>query len=212
MNTALRTRGPCWLRVTTWRMISPTLRLRHSPPCPVAQKAHPTTQPTWLETQAVNESPMLRRTHSTAPPAGVSSSSFCVTNGVALFRGKVSLENNGGFASVRSLLTRHDLAGGNTVVVRVRGDGRRYKFTARMDRSFDSAVHQCVFTTKKGAWEEHHLSFKEFVPTFRGRVLSDEPLLDPAKVTSVGFMISDKQAGVFQLEVAWVKTAVSAPQ
>ena len=30
---------------------------------------------------------------------GVSSSSFCVTNGVALFRGKVSLENNGGFAS-----------------------------------------------------------------------------------------------------------------
>src|SRR4051794_29229224 len=57
---------------------------------------------------------------------GVSNSSFCLTNGVALFRGKVSLENNGGFASVRSLPARHDLAGGNTFVVRVRGDGRRY--------------------------------------------------------------------------------------
>jgi monofunctional biosynthetic peptidoglycan transglycosylase len=79
-----------------------------------------------------------------------------------------------------------------------------------MDRSFDSAVHQCVFTTKKGAWEEHHLSFKEFVPTFRGRVLSDEPPLDPAKVTSVGFMISDKQAGRFHLEVAWIKATSAA--
>ena len=55
---------------------------------------------------------------------GVSTSSFCLTNGVALFRGKVSLENNGGFASVRSLPARHDLAGCDTFVVRVRGDGR----------------------------------------------------------------------------------------
>jgi len=143
---------------------------------------------------------------------GVSSSSFCVTNGVALFRGKVSLENNGGFASVRSLLTRHDLAGGNTVVVRVRGDGRRYKFTARTDPSFDSAIYQCGFTTKKGEWEEHRLPFKQFVATFRGRVLSSEPPLDAARITSVGFLISDKQDGSFQLEVAWIKMAVSAGQ
>ena len=136
---------------------------------------------------------------------GVSTSSFCLTNGVALFQGKVSLENNGGFASARSLPARHDLAGGDAFVVRVRGDGRRYKFTARTDPSFDSAIYQCVFTTKKGEWEEHRLPFKQFIPTFRGRVLSGEPPLDPAKVTSVGFLISDSQAGPFQLELAWIK-------
>ena len=143
---------------------------------------------------------------------GVSSSSFCMTNGVALFRGKVSLVNNGGFASVRSPATRHDLEGGNTFVVRVRGDGRRYKFTARMDPSSDSALYQCGFTTKKGEWEEHRLSFKQFVATFRGRVLSSEPPLDAARITSVGFLISDKQDGPFQLEVAWIKMAVAAGQ
>ena len=136
---------------------------------------------------------------------GVSTSSFCLTNGVALFQGKVSLENNGGFASARSLPARHDLAGGDAFVVRVRGDGRRYKFTARTDPSFDSAIYQCVFTTKKGEWEEHRLPFKQFIPTFRGRVLSGEPPLDPAKVASVGFLISDNQAGPFQLELAWIK-------
>jgi hypothetical protein len=140
---------------------------------------------------------------------GVSASTFRLTNGVAIFQGEVSLENNGGFASVRSLPARHDLAGCDAFVIRVRGDGHRYKFTARTDRSFDSAIYQIVFTTKKGEWEEHRLPMKDFVPSFRGRVLSGEPPLDPAKIASVGFLISDKQAGPFQLEIAWIK-AVSA--
>ena len=78
---------------------------------------------------------------------GVSTSSFRLSNGVALFHGKVSLENNGGFASARSLPAHHDLAVGDSFVIRVRGDGRRYKFIARTDPSFDSAIYQCSFTT-----------------------------------------------------------------
>jgi monofunctional biosynthetic peptidoglycan transglycosylase len=140
---------------------------------------------------------------------GVSSSTFRLTHGVAVFQGEVSLENNGGFASVRSLPARHDLAGCDAFVIRVRGDGRCYKFSARTERSFDSAIYQSVFPTKKGEWEEHRLPMKDFVPTFRGRVLSGEPPLEAAKIMSVGFLISDKQAGWFHLEVAWIKTAAS---
>jgi hypothetical protein len=136
---------------------------------------------------------------------GVSRSIFRLTNGVAVFQGEVSLENNGGFASVRSLPARHDLVGCDAFVIRVHGDGRSYKFTARTARSFDSAIYQTVFTTKKGEWEKHVLPLKQFVPTFRGRVLSGEPPLDPAKITSVGFLISDKQEGPFHLEIAWIK-------
>lgn len=141
---------------------------------------------------------------------GVSASSFRLTNGVALFQGSLSLENNGGFASVRSLPASHPLAGCDALVVRVRGDGRRYKFTVRTDPRLDSALYQCAFTTKKGEWGEHRLPVNEFVPTFRGRVLSGEPPLDPAKVTSVGFLISDRQAGSFRLEVAWIKAMAPA--
>ena len=143
---------------------------------------------------------------------GVSTSSFRLTNGVAIFQGEVSLANNGGFASVRSLPTRHDLAGRDAFVIRVRGDGRRYKFTARTNRSFDSAIYQNVFTTKKDEWQEHRLLLKQFVPTFRGRVLSIEPPLDPAKLTSVGFLIADKQHGPFRLEVAWIMATTPAEQ
>jgi NADH dehydrogenase [ubiquinone] 1 alpha subcomplex assembly factor 1 len=158
---------------------------------------NPTNATAW---QVVNDDVM----------GGLSTSSFRMTNGVALFQGKVSLANNGGFASTRSQPARYDLAGADAFVVRVRGDGRRYKFTARTDASFDSAIYQCVFTTSKGEWEEHRLPFKQFTPTFRGRVLSGEPPLDPAKVTVVGFLISDNQDGPFQLEVAWIKVALPA--
>ena len=116
---------------------------------------------------------------------GVSASNFRVTNGVAVSRGEVSLENNGGFASVRSLPARHDLAGCNAFVIRVRGDGHRYKFTARTDRTLDSAICQFAFPTRKGEWVEHRLLLKDFVPTFRGRVLPGEAPLDPAKNPSL---------------------------
>jgi len=142
---------------------------------------------------------------------GISTSRFRITNGVAVFWGEVSLENNGGFASVRMLPTRLEASAASGFVLRVRGDGRRYKFTARMDASFDGPLYQNAFTTKRGEWQELNLRLEDFVPTFRGRMLSGEPPLDLRKVTSVGFLISDQQRGAFQLEIARITTSQVAP-
>ena len=137
---------------------------------------------------------------------GVSTSRFQIlATGGAVFSGVVSLENNGGFASVRSSSVKHDLGGFDAFVLRVRGDGRRYKFAVRTKKGFDTPLYQCAFATKHGEWEEPRLPFKDFVPTFRGRVLTDAPPLNPVHVTSVGFLIADKQAGAFQLEIASVR-------
>jgi monofunctional biosynthetic peptidoglycan transglycosylase len=119
----------------------------------------------------------------------------------------VRLENNGGFASVRSTPVRENLAGLTAFVLWVRGDGRRYKFSVRTRAGFDAPLYQCSFTTKKGEWEEHRLAFSDFVPTFRGRVLTDVPPLNPEDVTSVGFLIADEQAGPFRLEIGWIQAS-----
>ena len=74
----------------------------------------------------------------------------------------------------------------------MRGDGRLYKFTVRTETGFDTSIYQCAFTTKRDEWEEHGLRFKDFIPTFHRRVLTDVPPLNPAKVSSVGFIIADK--------------------
>lgn len=83
----------------------------------------------------------------------------------------------------------------------------RYKFSVRTETGLDTPLYQLGFTTKRGEWEEHRLPFKDFVPTFRGRILTDVPPLNPAKVTSVGFLISDKQDGAFGLEISWIKAS-----
>ena len=141
---------------------------------------------------------------------GVSTSQFQIRSNGAVFSGVVSLENNGGFASVRSSPVGQNLHGFEAFVLRARGDGRRYKFTVRTEVGFDTPLYQCTFSTRCGEWQEHRLSFTEFVPTFRGRVLPDVAPLDPARVRSVGFLISDKQSGPFHLEIAFIRAVRNA--
>jgi hypothetical protein len=173
----------------------------------ITMKADTETNKTLFDFKAVTHSPTWEVVNDDVM-GGVSTSQFEVlTNGGAVFSGTVRFENNGGFASVRSSPVGENLAGLTAFVLRVRGDGRRYKFSVRTGTGFDTPLYQCSFTTKPGEWTEHRLPLKQFVPTFRGRVLSGEPPLDPAKVTSVGFLISDKQAGPFRLEIDGIKSA-----
>jgi monofunctional biosynthetic peptidoglycan transglycosylase len=168
---------------------------------------HPASQKILFDFQVPPNSPAWQIVNDDVM-GGVSKSRFQIlTDGGAVFSGLVSLENNGGFASVRSSTALHDLTGCDCFIIRLRGDGHRYKFTVRTEAGFDTPLYQCPFVTKHGEWEEHLLAFKDFVPTFRGRILTGVPPLNPAKVTSVGFLISDRQEGPFKLEVAWIKAA-----
>jgi monofunctional biosynthetic peptidoglycan transglycosylase len=133
---------------------------------------------------------------------GVSRSSFTLEKpGIARFAGRVSLDNGGGFASVRTASRDWDTARASAFLLRVLGDGRTYKFTVRTDDGFDGVQYQCRFTPAAGAWAEIRLPIESFVATFRGRNVPGAPALDPRRVRALGFMISDKQAGEFELLV-----------
>jgi NADH dehydrogenase [ubiquinone] 1 alpha subcomplex assembly factor 1 len=176
----------------TASLLAQNMKTNSTPETTVCDFAQPTNF-TW---QIVNDDVM----------GGVSTSTFQVTNQTAIFRGAVSLENNGGFASVRTTPANLNLAEATEFILRVRGDGRQYKFTARMNSNFDGAPYQSSFATRKAEWQEIRLPFDKFAPTFRGRQLTGEPPLSAPKLSSIGFLIADQQAGPFQLEIAWIKT------
>jgi hypothetical protein len=139
---------------------------------------------------------------------GLSSSDFQILpNGGAVFSGIVSLDNGGGFASARSPPVGQNLSNFDSFVLRARGDGHRFKFNVRTDPGFDTLVYQCVFETTHAVWTEQRLAFAQFAPTFRGRVLSDVPALNPARIASVGFLIAARQGGPFRLEIGWIKAS-----
>lgn len=137
---------------------------------------------------------------------GLSTSQMQATrSGTALFKGDLSLENNGGFASVRRLLDELDLSDYAGITIRVRGDGRPYQVRLRTDRRFDGVTYRAIFATERNQWTTVKLPFSEFKPTYRGRFLPGVEPLDTAHLQQLAFMVADKKEGSFQLEIEWVK-------
>jgi monofunctional biosynthetic peptidoglycan transglycosylase len=139
---------------------------------------------------------------------GLSQSEMHFTpQGTALFEGTLSLENYGGFASVRTKPADLNLGGSTGLVVRVKGDGRRYKLRLRTDNRLDGPAYEADFETVADTWITVQAPFQDFVPTVRGRRLRNAPVLEGAAVRQIGFMLADKRAGPFRLEIDWVKAS-----
>jgi NADH dehydrogenase [ubiquinone] 1 alpha subcomplex assembly factor 1 len=135
---------------------------------------------------------------------GRSRSSASVSGGVLRFEGEVSLEHGGGFASIRSAPAPLDLSGAAGLALRVRGDGKRYKVNLRTDDALDGVTWQAAFETATGGWEVILLPLDLFEPVLRGRPAPQAGPLRPGRVRTVGFVIADRQAGPFRLEISAV--------
>lgn len=136
---------------------------------------------------------------------GVSSSRYEFTeDGTFIFRGDLSLENNGGFASVRSRLQPMDLAEADAFRLRVRGDGHKYQLRFRIEGEWQWVNYSQRFDTKDGEWIEVELPVDKFQPGWRGEPVRQAPPFDPANSIEITLMATDKQEGEFQLEVDWI--------
>lgn len=135
---------------------------------------------------------------------GVSRGGLTVEDGTGVFSGETSLENNGGFASVRRDPEAFDLARQAGMALRVRGDGRTYQLRLYTDQLPRGAAYRAEFQPTADQWQRITLPWHAFEPMFRGRRLGEVAPLDPARIDQVGLMIVDRQAGPFRLEVAWL--------
>lgn len=118
-----------------------------------------------------------------------------------VFSGEVSLENNGGFCSTRTEGHEWNLAADVTAIeLEARGDGKSYKFTVRTDEH-DQGSYRHEFDTRAGSVEMYVFALEDFEMYRRGTHLPDAPPLDVATIRSIGILISDGQAGEFELEI-----------
>jgi transforming growth factor-beta-induced protein len=120
------------------------------------------------------------------------------------FFGTLSLENNGGFASVRSRGSNLGLEKGDSIVARVRGDGRVYSLNLYTPTRRTAFSYQAKFRTSKDEWIEVRIPLDRFVATSFGRVVRNQQL-DPSDVNGLGILLGDKKAGPFELEIDWIK-------
>ena len=119
------------------------------------------------------------------------------------FYGRLSLENNGGFASIRTGGQKISLKTESVIVLRVRGDGREYSFN--LYSQGDRYAYRQTFQTVKNEWVEIELPLKGFEATWRGRRFPQQRL-NPGRISGMGFQLGDKKPGPFRLDVEWIKT------
>lgn len=130
---------------------------------------------------------------------GVSRGAFSSTKeGEGIFKGNVSIENNGGFSSVRYKTNRLNLHDYSRFILNIKGDGKVYQFRVKSDsRDYFSYVKE--FTTTKD-WQTIDIPFAEMYPSFRGQTL-DAPNYPGNELAEIAFLIANKKTESFLLHI-----------
>ncbi|NRT10549.1 CIA30 family protein [Flavobacterium sp. 14A] len=128
---------------------------------------------------------------------GVSAGNFTLdSDGFGLFEGAISLENNGGFSSVRYRFPQVKTAGYSKIIIKLKGDGKKYQFRIKTN-SGDSHSFIAPFSTS-GEWEEIKISLQDMYPAFRGRTLEQHNFSE-VYFEEIAFLIGNKKKEQFKL-------------
>ena len=119
-----------------------------------------------------------------------------------IFEGQVSLENNGGFASMRSPARFETET--QVLDLTTRGDGKRYKLILRTEAAV-RVTYESDFVSE-ATWHTHRFTTSQFIASFRGRSVQ-APQLSFSDVIELGILIADKQEGSFRLQLKTIKSS-----
>jgi len=137
---------------------------------------------------------------------GVSDGKFKIVERKTMeFFGTLSLANNGGFASVRTKGKKLGLEKGDTLVVKVRGDGREYSLNLYLNKPLTAFSYRAAIETKKDEWIEIKVPLDKFEAVSFGRQVVNAGAVTPEEINALGFMLGDKKAGPFKMELEWIK-------
>ena len=133
---------------------------------------------------------------------GVSQSSLRQDVDGMFFEGVVSLENNGGFASMRSSVRFPQ--GTQLIELLAKGDGKRYKLVLRTELA--PRVTYVADFIALPTWQTYRFNLSQFKSTFRGRDVN-APTLSFSDAIDFGILISNNQAGSFAIQLKTLKSS-----
>ncbi len=129
---------------------------------------------------------------------GRSSGEFYINeSGQGVFAGYISLENNGGFSSVRHKET-FQIRSQKNIKIRLKGDGSNFQFRVKVNSS-DRHSYIAEFKTS-GEWEIIEIRLADMYPAFRGQKLSISNF-DKEQIEELAFLIGNKKEQKFHLEI-----------
>jgi len=128
---------------------------------------------------------------------GRSNGSFTINDdSYGEFSGKVSLENNGGFSSLRYNFETKTTATYSKFILRLKGDGKSYQFRVK-DKRYNRYSFIYTFKTTDN-WQTVEIPFKDMSAAFRGYKV-DIPNFEGNEMEEIAFLIGNKKEESFKL-------------
>jgi hypothetical protein len=135
---------------------------------------------------------------------GISSSKVTVKDDKIIFRGNVSLENNGGFASLRSQLKNYNFVNFSGIEIKLKGDGKRYSISMKETTYFNGYFYTNSFETKKDEWIVVQIPFNQFKLYYFGKDTNSSKKIPLDNIKEISLLIGDKQEGEFKAEIDYI--------
>jgi hypothetical protein len=122
-----------------------------------------------------------------------------------VFSGKVSLKNNGGFASLRSSIKDYRFEQHSGIEIHIKGDGKKYSLSMKETSSFTGSFYTAMFKTVKDDWLIVKIPFKSFALYYFGREVRSDPRIPLNRIKEVSLLIGEKQEGPFNAEIDFIR-------
>lgn len=135
---------------------------------------------------------------------GLSSSNTLVKEDKIVFTGNVSLENNGGFASLRSPVNDYNFEKHNGIEIKIKGDGKRYSISMKETTYFSGYFYTSTFETKIDEWITVKIPFNQLKLYYFGKETNSGKKSPLNNIKEISLLIGDKQAGEFKSEIDYI--------
>jgi len=139
---------------------------------------------------------------------GRSSGEVTVAADYLRFAGEVSLENNGGFASVRSPFSAFKLGSYTHLEVRYRCGGQSFAFVLDVTSGYGRTYWKAPMPTCSGEWRTDRIQLSAFQAYRIGQRLpaGGAPSVDELNaMRRLGFITQNKAAGPYTLDIDFVR-------
>jgi NADH dehydrogenase [ubiquinone] 1 alpha subcomplex assembly factor 1 len=135
---------------------------------------------------------------------GLSASKVNVEVDKIIFTGNVSLENNGGFASLRSPIKNYTFENFYGIEIKIMGDGNRYSISMKETTYFSGYFYTSTFETKKDKWIKIKIPFNQFKLYYFGKETNLSKKIPLNNIKEISLLIGNKQAGEFKSEIDYI--------
>jgi len=137
---------------------------------------------------------------------GLSTGEKTLNKNSMIFSGSISLENNGGFSSLRAPMGTYDLSPYKTLEVRYRATGGVFTLMMETNRQFYFPYYALMLESTGEEWKTVKVNMSEVIEVKMGKPTGDNMTQkEMAEVIRIGFMKLDKKVGPFEIEVDYIK-------